>query len=1121
MGVVGDVTRRIATMLFADIVESTQAIGRLGDARWASLLAQHHEIVADALARHGGRDGGSSGDGFLALFDVPLHAIRCAAELRDALTALGLQTRIGVHCGEIELIGDAVAGLNVHVAARIMSRAAADELLVSSTVRELVNGAGVSFRPRGMHRLRGIADEWRLYAVDVASVPSYDAVPVDEQPLTLPLPAAAGTLETLPFPGRADEQARLAAAWSDACAGRARCVVVGGEPGAGKTRLVTEFARTVHDSGGQVLWGRCDDGLSVPFQPLVEALDHVVTHATPRQLRRVLGDSATELARLVPRIRQILPDLGEPTPSDPDTERYRLFEAGADALRRAGNATPTLLVVDDAHWATTATLLFLRHLVQRSGDMHLLLVVTYRDTVPDLTDDLVAWLGDLSRLSAVQRIALGGLPEQAVAALIDAVMDGADRGAIAPLARRIHQRTAGNALFTTQLLRHLDETGTGRTPARIDGPGALPPEIRDVISHRLLRLPPLTREVLTEAAVLGQQFSLDVLTVMTPHLSALEVLRALDAGVRAHLVDEAQGGRLHYRFTHALVVDAILDASSSTWLRDAHLRAAAAWETTSVTDPSWATTELARHHVAASLDPVKEQLYNRAAGDTAMAALAYSDAVTFYRQALDAADRCDAGAGDTGRDAAELLLSLALAEAAAGDATYRLTLEKLWRAAVPLGDQGLLVRAAMAIVRGNWSSSGEVDRDRIGVLEAALDSGPLPDPTRARLLAQLAAELSWSHPDRRRREALADEALQLAPTIPELAERLRVIGQCASAAQHPDNVARIGAVLDEYEPLLDEVTDPVVALQAAWTWLTYAGMRGEPVRLRRQITRMERLVDCQPVPLAVYLAEWIRLTMLFLSGRFDEVLARCDPFVSLGASLGQGEAGMIVAYYQLLIGHLRGDTAELLPLLEAYAEVYAEGLPGLQVAVAMFRASIGDTASAKRTLNTLAADDFHGLRQDQSTPLWLAWAADTAHRTLATEHAATLYPLLHGYADQIVSNGGYMAGSMHHWLGLLADTLGNPTAADAHFAAAIDAERALGMTYWEYASRAVAAASRLRRGDESRRDELRDVRGLARAAGYLAIVRDIDAALVLVSHPPAQRGPSATGATHDARLIRP
>ena len=1085
-------------MLFADIVASTATIESLGDAHWASLLAQHHDIVDDALARHGGRDGGSSGDGFLALFDVPLRALCCAVELQSALADLGLRTRAGVHCGEIEVIGSGVAGLNVHVAARIMDRAAAGELLVSSTVRDLVSGAGVSFRDRGTHALKGIADEWRLFAVDVASVNSDDhtAKPAAPEPLASPPPALSAS-QSVPFLGRDEELARLLSAWQDAKVMGAQAALIAGEPGAGKTRLATELARAVHNDGGRVLWGRCDDGLAVPFQPFVEALDHIVTHARPRDLRRVLGDSAAELSRLAPRIRQLLPDVTDPLPSDPDTERYRLFEAGADVLRRASSDAPTLLVVDDAHWATAPTLLFLRHLLQRAGDAPLFVLVTYRDTIPDLTEDFVAWLGDVARLPGVQRFDLPGLPEPAVESLVDALL-GPASGAPPSLAHEVHQRTAGNAFFSTQLLRDMHESG-GRRPATA---GALPPAIRDVVSQRLLRLPSLTRDVLSEAAVLGQQFALDVLTAMMPAVSAMDVLRALDAAVRAHLVEEEPGGRLRYRFTHALVVEAILDVGSAGWRRDAHLRAATAWETTAITDPNWATAELARHHVAASLDPVKEQAYSRAAGDTAMTALAFSDAVRCYRQALDAAGRCNAPA----MDQAELLLSLALAEAAAGDAAYRTTLESLWKAAVPLGDQSLLARAAMAIVRGNWSSSGEVDRERVVVLEAALDSGPLPDATRARLLAQLAAELSFSHGDRRRREALADEALHLAQFIPDLAERMRVIGQCASAVQHPDNVVRIGAVLDEFEPLLDDITDPVIALQAAWTWLTYAGIRGEPARLSRQIERVQRLVDCQPAPLAVYLASWIRLTILFLQGRFDDVLSRCDHLVALGASLGQGEAGMIVAYYQLLIGHLRGQTRELLPLLEAYADGYRDGLPGLQVAVAMFYATIGEHGTAAAKLDAVADDDYAMLRQDQSTPLWLAWAAETAHRTNSVTHAQRLYQTLQGYGDQIASNGGYLVGSMQHWLGLLADTIGDAEAADRHFTAAIDIERELGMTFWVYASRAVRAAARMRRGDYSARDELQKVRDLADAAGYGQVVGDIDVQLSLVFQAPIPGG---------------
>lgn len=160
-----DVDRVLATVLFTDIVGATERATRLGDARWRALLDRHDAAVREQLARHGGREVKTTGDGFLATFDSPSRAVRAAAAIVDATRAIGVQVRAGLHTGEVERRGDDVAGLAVHVGARVAAFADADEVVVSSTVRDLVLGAGFAFDDRGTHRLKGIDGEWRLLAL--------------------------------------------------------------------------------------------------------------------------------------------------------------------------------------------------------------------------------------------------------------------------------------------------------------------------------------------------------------------------------------------------------------------------------------------------------------------------------------------------------------------------------------------------------------------------------------------------------------------------------------------------------------------------------------------------------------------------------------------------------------------------------------------------------------------------------------------------------------------------------------------------------------------------------------------------------------------------------------------
>jgi class 3 adenylate cyclase len=157
--------RVLSTVLFTDIVGSTELASRVGDRRWRDLLQRHHEIVREQLARSRGAEVDTAGDGFLASFDGPGRAIRCAEQIIDRLDPLGLSIRSGVHTGECEVVDGKLGGIAVHIGARVAALAAPGELLVSSTVKDLVVGSGIAFVDRGLHVLKGLPDRWRIFAV--------------------------------------------------------------------------------------------------------------------------------------------------------------------------------------------------------------------------------------------------------------------------------------------------------------------------------------------------------------------------------------------------------------------------------------------------------------------------------------------------------------------------------------------------------------------------------------------------------------------------------------------------------------------------------------------------------------------------------------------------------------------------------------------------------------------------------------------------------------------------------------------------------------------------------------------------------------------------------------------
>jgi class 3 adenylate cyclase len=156
--------RVLATVMFTDIVDSTAVMAQLGDAGWRELLERHHALVRSELARARGREVDTAGDGFFASFDGPARAVRCAQSIVHRVQDLGIAVRSGLHTGECELVDGKVTGIAVHTGARIAARAAPGEVLVSSTVKDLVAGSSLEFDDRGIHELKGVPGQWRLYA---------------------------------------------------------------------------------------------------------------------------------------------------------------------------------------------------------------------------------------------------------------------------------------------------------------------------------------------------------------------------------------------------------------------------------------------------------------------------------------------------------------------------------------------------------------------------------------------------------------------------------------------------------------------------------------------------------------------------------------------------------------------------------------------------------------------------------------------------------------------------------------------------------------------------------------------------------------------------------------------
>ena len=238
-----------------------------------------------------------------------------------------------------------------------------------------------------------------------------------ELPATLRLPSA------FPFVGRSAELEKLRLLLPTAEGEGRRVVLLGGEPGAGKSRLVREFAGEAAQAGALVLYGACDAVVHTPYGPFSQALERLVVELDADELRASLGASAGELTRLLPELPDLLGELPQPTHADPDTERHRLHTLVMDLLERVSRRRPVVLVIEDGHWADAPTMLLLRHLAQAPWTGRALLFATFRDNEADVPAGLAQTLADLRRADDVVRLRLDGLSGEEVGQFVQSVCE--------------------------------------------------------------------------------------------------------------------------------------------------------------------------------------------------------------------------------------------------------------------------------------------------------------------------------------------------------------------------------------------------------------------------------------------------------------------------------------------------------------------------------------------------------------------------------------------------------------------------------------------------------------------------------------------------------------------------
>ena len=540
--------------------------------------------------------------------------------------------------------------------------------------------------------------------------------------------------------GRHAELAQLDEWWR-APAGE-RVMLLAGDPGIGKTRLLAETSVRAFASGALVLAGRAPEETLVPYQPFLEALGHYISRAPLEELRSVAREYGAEIGRLIPELRRRVPELPQPDPGDPETDRYRLFEAVAGLLAEISSAVPVLIVLDDLQWADRPTLLLLRHLARSPHNTRVSIMGAYRD-VDRWSEGFSAALAGLRRERLMVQLDVGGLGEAEAMELVRLRVGGTPS---LELMRALYRESEGNPFFIEEIARHLSDFGVRSQDAGardLERVG-LPDDIRDVIGRRLERLAPSSIEWLRVAAVIGRDFDAGLLERVLGFdedrfLAALE--DALDAG----LVAEAPGDPGRYSFAHALIRETLYEGMSSARRARVHRRVGAALEAAPAHPDESQIGALALHFTRAAEPEDAERAirYGLQAGEQATAMLANEEAAAHYARALEVLDRSDPEAL---RRRCDLLLELGEAQVRSGErplawATFR----EAATLAAQLGDKGSLARAAIGASRRYVQPPGVIDEELIAMMEQAAEmTADERTVTRVRLLSRLCGALYFS-----------------------------------------------------------------------------------------------------------------------------------------------------------------------------------------------------------------------------------------------------------------------------------------------------------------------------------------------------------------------------------------
>jgi class 3 adenylate cyclase len=905
------------------------------------------------------------------------------------------------------------------------------------------------------------------------------AIATTADAIVAPAPEDANPLDRLAggvFVGREHEMDLLRAGLESTLSGRGRLILLVGEPGIGKTRTAEELVTYARLRRAQVLWGRCYEGEGAPvYWPWVQLIRLYVHEREPAALLSEMGSGAGAIAQMVSEVRERLPGVTLPPPLDAEQARFRLFDGVSTFLKNAAKSQPLVLVLDDLHWADKPSLLLLQFLARELRATRLLVVATYRDVELGRQHPLTQTLGDLSREQLAERVVLRGLTARDVTRFIE--MTAGLRPPEA-LVAAVYKETEGNPFFVNEVVRLLVADGRLQHPETVKSWSVgIPQSVREVVGRRLDRLSERCNQILSVGSIIGREFDLDVLRLVSG-LDTDALLDAFDEAVAARVVSEVPRVTARYAFAHALIRETLYEELSATRRIRLHRQIGEALEGLYGSTPEPHLAELAYHFFEAAQgggDVDRAIAYAVRAGDRAAGMMAHEEAARQYDIGLQALDLRQPPAEP---ERCELLLKLSetlwrtgeyghAKEVAlqAADLARRVgTAEQLGRAALAYG--GPLIAFA-AVVR---------DETLVGLLEEARAAvGESHDALRARLVGRLAEEITFSDPFERR-VALSTEAIALARRTADPVVLLAALRNAHWATWVPETATERLAMADEMVQLAQPLGDPAALIEAHafhfWDLLELCRVADAETDFA-ELTRLALDTRQQYLRWAVGLC---RVLHAFVHGRLGEIEALGREVLESGQESQNQNAALV--YGLQLMGLLReqGRNQDYESIMVSAIAMYPSIATSLHCPLAVGCCDQGRYVEARVIFEQVSRHAFADLQHDVAWLACIAYLSEVCAAVGDAERAQGLYENLLPFAERNVTVGPVLSlGAAARYLGILAAMLQRTEDAARHFEdalamnAAMGTRQALARTQLDYAA---LLWRRRRAGDRSKALEL-------------------------------------------------